>query len=110
MCRGSGRFDYAAEGWQGSRIPEIVGLAGSLDFAKVMYWDYLPDGLQRALLDQGGERALYAYDQNGNRTLATEATGIVDPCNRGQVQFVAVLACGTGPGLPWFPRAGQRWV
>ena len=73
------RFDYTAEGWQASRIPEQVGKAGFLDLGRAMYWDYLPDGLLRALLDQGGERALYAYDQNGNRMLATEATGLVAP-------------------------------
>jgi RHS repeat-associated protein len=73
------RFDYTAEGWQASRLPEQVAKAGFLDFGKSMYWDYLPDGLLRALSDQGGERALYAYDKNGNRTLATEATGLVNP-------------------------------
>ncbi|MFN0027846.1 MAG: LamG-like jellyroll fold domain-containing protein [Acidimicrobiales bacterium] len=71
------RFDYTAEGWQTARIPEIVGKPGFLDYSRAMYWRYLPDGLTGSLLDEAGERAKYSYDANGNRTNATEATGLV---------------------------------
>ncbi len=71
------RFDYTAQGWQTSRIPELVGSVGTLDLSRAMYWQYLPDGLTKALLDEGGERARYSYDADGNQTQATEATGLV---------------------------------
>ncbi len=70
------RFDYSAEGWQTSRIPEVIGQPGVLDLARSMFWDYTPDGLVSALLDDGGERATYDYDANGNLTSAVEATGL----------------------------------
>ncbi len=70
------RFDYTAEGWQTNRIPEIVGQPGVLDLARSMSWDYTTDGLVSALLDDGGERATYDYDANGNLTHALEATGL----------------------------------
>ena len=44
-----------------------------------MSWQYYPDGLLRSLVDQGGERARYLYDANGNRTQALEATGVLNP-------------------------------
>jgi RHS repeat-associated protein len=73
------RFDYSAEGWQASRIPELTTHPGMLDLARAMYWDYHPDGLLHHLRDQGGERASYTYDANGNQTTATEGTGITQP-------------------------------
>lgn len=73
------RFDYTPEGWQSARIPEYTWVAGWLDFSQQMAWDYLPDGLQRGLRDEGEGRALYSYDQNSNRTQAKEASGLVSP-------------------------------
>jgi YD repeat-containing protein len=73
------RFDYTAEGWQASRTAELKTQPGTLDLLHAMYWEYLPDGLLRAHVDQESARALYAYDQNGNRVQALEATGIVAP-------------------------------
>jgi RHS repeat-associated protein len=70
------RYDYTAEGQQTSRIPESVASPGTLDLTRAMYWDYLPDGLTRALLDIGGERVLYTYDADGNQTAASHANGI----------------------------------
>jgi len=73
------RFDYTAEGWQASRVAEFITQPGTLDLLHAMYWEYLPDGLLRAHVDQESARALYSYDANGNRTQALEATGIVSP-------------------------------
>jgi RHS repeat-associated protein len=70
------RYDYIAEGQQTSRIPESAASPGTLDLTRAMYWDYLSDGLLRALLDIGGERVLYSYDGDGNQTMATHANGI----------------------------------
>jgi RHS repeat-associated protein len=70
------RYDYTAEGQQTSRIPESVAAPGTLDLTRAMYWDYLADGLTRALLDIGGERVLYTYDADGNQTAASHANGI----------------------------------
>jgi YD repeat-containing protein len=71
------RFDYTAEGWQTSRVPEVVGQPGVLDGYRAMSWRYTSDGLVRALLDDGGERATYDYDADGNLTHALEATGLI---------------------------------
>jgi len=73
------RFDYTAEGWQASRLAELTTQPGTLDLVHAMYWEYLPDGLVRAHVDQESQRALYSYDANGNRTQALEATGVVSP-------------------------------
>ena len=77
------RFDYTAEGWQSQRIPEKNALAGQLDITRSMFWDYLPDGLLKALRDVGGQRASYAYDANGNRTTINEANGITQAATAG---------------------------
>ena len=73
------RFDYTAEGWQASRAPELTGTAGTIDGTKTMYWDYLPDGLVKTLRDLGGERAIYDYDADGNRTTILDADGLTQP-------------------------------
>lgn len=70
------RFDYSPEGWQTVRTPDTVSAPGTLDTSRTMYWDYLPDGLLKALRDLGGQRASYAYDADGNRTQANEANGL----------------------------------
>ena len=69
-------FDYTAEGWQSVRLPDQISAPGVLDLSKAMYWNYFTDGLLKSLSDQGGERAYYSYDANGNQTSLTEATGI----------------------------------
>ena len=71
------RFDYTAEGWQSTRIPEINGAPGQLNYGRSMYWVYFGDGLLRSLRDEGGEHSKYLYDANGNQTNATEAIGLV---------------------------------
>ncbi len=73
------RFDYTAEGWQAGRVAEQTAQPGTLDLLHAMYWEYLPDGLLRARVDEEAERALYFYDANGNRTQALEATGVLSP-------------------------------
>jgi RHS repeat-associated protein len=70
------RFDYTAEGWQATRTPELATQSGALDYSRAMYWDYYADGLLKSVRDQGGERAYYSYDADGNQTGATEADGI----------------------------------
>jgi YD repeat-containing protein len=69
------RFDYTPEGWQAARTPDLAASPGTLDLGRTMYWDYLPDGLLQALRDLGGQRASYAYDANGNKTVSNEANG-----------------------------------
>jgi RHS repeat-associated protein len=70
------RFDYTPEGWQAARTPDLAASPGTLDLGRTMYWDYLPDGLLQALRDLGGQRASYAYDANGNKTVSNEANGL----------------------------------
>jgi RHS repeat-associated protein len=71
------RFDYTAEGWQMSRIPETVPGSGVLNYGQAMYWKYLADGLLESLVDPQSQRARYAYDANGQRIQAHEGTGLV---------------------------------
>ncbi|MFN0154524.1 MAG: RHS repeat domain-containing protein [Gaiella sp.] len=73
------RYEYAAEGWQTVRVPETAQGSTVLDTTKWMSWQHTPDGLSRALSDIGGQRAIYAYDANGNRLTATEADGLIVP-------------------------------
>lgn len=70
------RFDYTAEGWQAWRLPETAEGTGVADYARMMFWDYYPDGLLRAERDLAGQRASFGYDASGNRTSAAEAQSI----------------------------------
>ena len=70
------RYDYTPEGWQSARWPDGTGTPGIIDYTRSMYTDYFPDGLESAARDLNGQRELFAYDQDGNQTLAIEAAGI----------------------------------
>ena len=70
------RYEYTAEGWQSLRSPETAVGSGVIDSAKLMAWRYLSDGLLKEQSDEAGQRASFVYDANGNRTSATEASGL----------------------------------
>jgi RHS repeat-associated protein len=78
------RYDYTAEGWQAWRLPETAEGTGVADYGRMMFWEYLPDGLLKAERDLAGQRSSYAYDPNGNRTGASEAQSIA-----GEVMTIA---------------------
>ena len=63
-------------GQQSARWPDGTGTPGIVDYTRSMYTDYFPDGLESAARDLNGQRELFAYDQDGNQTLAIEAAGI----------------------------------
>jgi RHS repeat-associated protein len=61
-------FDYLAQGWQSSRIPDDT--SGNLDPGHSMSWTYFLDGLVKTRTDQDGHVATFAYDADGNLTTA----------------------------------------
>lgn len=67
-------YDYTAEGWQRSRIPETAG--GDLKLSEEVRWTYYPDGLVKEHKDRGGQATTYGYDANNNLTLATDGSGL----------------------------------
>ncbi len=69
------RYDYTAEGWQSVRWPEFADAIGTIDYAKAMYWDFLPDGLVSSIRDEGGLRERNTYDANGNQTASIAGSG-----------------------------------
>jgi len=55
---------------------DILVSSGSLDYSRWMASGYTVDGLLAELRDEGGQRAIYTYDADGNRTTAAEAQGL----------------------------------
>jgi RHS repeat-associated protein len=70
-------FDYTAQGWQATRIPERP--SGGLDTSLQQSWVYYPDGKTASYTDQGGQSSAYHYDADNNLTYATEAHGLTTP-------------------------------
>ena len=70
-------FDYTAQGWQTTRIPENP--SGGLDTALEQNWTYYPDGKTATYTDQGGQASTYHYDADNNLTYATTAHGLTGP-------------------------------
>lgn len=70
------RYDYTAEGWQSSSVPETTVGSGVLDSTRLMLWRHLPDGKLREQVDASGLRATFTYDADGNELTATAALGM----------------------------------
>jgi RHS repeat-associated protein len=70
-------FDYTAQGWQTSRIPE--NSSGGLDTSLQQSWTYYPDGKTASYTDQGGQGSTYHYDADNNLTYAKTAHGLTGP-------------------------------
>jgi RHS repeat-associated protein len=70
------RYDYRAEGWQLWRLPETAEGTGTAYYARMMLWEYYPDGLLKGERDLAGQRSSYLYDPNGNQTSASQAQSI----------------------------------
>jgi RHS repeat-associated protein len=70
-------FDYTAQGWQLSRIPE--NSSGGLDTSLQQSWTYYPDGKTATYTDQGGQASAYHYDADNNLTYAKTAHGLTGP-------------------------------
>ncbi len=70
-------FDYTAQGWQLSRIPENA--SGGLDTGLQQSWTYYPDGQTASYTDQGGQASAYHYDADNNLTYAKTAHGLTGP-------------------------------
>jgi RHS repeat-associated protein len=71
------RFDYLAQGWQSSRIPDHVD--GTPDNGHSMSWTYFLDGLVKTRQDQDGHVATFAYDADGNLTTANSTVKTPSP-------------------------------
>ncbi|TME54491.1 MAG: RHS repeat protein [Chloroflexi bacterium] len=70
-------FDYVAQGWQSSRVPEDA--SGNLDTSHQMFTYYLADGQVLKKTDIHGDPTTYIYDLNDQMTSADSAGGIYDP-------------------------------
>ncbi len=70
-------FDYTAQGWQASRIPETS--SGALDNSQRQDWTYYPDGKSATYTDQGGQASSYHYDADNNLSYAKTAHGLTGP-------------------------------
>jgi RHS repeat-associated protein len=73
------RFDYAAPGWQTSRVPERKDQPGVLNEDRRMSWEFFNDGQLRSRKDQGGQPSTYTYDANDKLVKALDAAGVTDP-------------------------------
>ncbi|HYZ75915.1 MAG TPA: RHS repeat-associated core domain-containing protein [Gaiellaceae bacterium] len=62
-------YDYAAEGWQTSRVPEDG--SGNLDNGHSMAWTYYQDGLLQRRTDRDAHVSTFAYDADNNLTSGT---------------------------------------
>jgi RHS repeat-associated protein len=69
-------FDYTAEGWQDSRIPEASG--GGLDTTLAMSWDHYEDGQVRRATDRDGQVVDFSYDAHNNLVKSEDSSGVHD--------------------------------
>jgi YD repeat-containing protein len=72
-------FDYTAQGWQASRVPERKAAPGTSDMTQKMTWEYFADGQLKSRTDNGGQPNTFRYDVNDNLVQAADATGLTDP-------------------------------
>ncbi|MFB9236170.1 Ig-like domain-containing protein [Plantactinospora siamensis] len=64
-------YDYRAEGWQLSRVPDQKSAPGSPDNTQKMGWEYYDDGQVKARTDVQDQRSEYGYDANNNLLTGT---------------------------------------
>ncbi len=75
-------FDYTAEGWQQSRVPNKLAV-DELDLSQELRWSYYADGQLQRATDRKGLGSTYRYDANNNLTKADEGQGVVSPDEAG---------------------------
>ncbi|HZN71745.1 MAG TPA: Ig-like domain-containing protein [Micromonosporaceae bacterium] len=69
-------FDYAAQGLQTRRTPQLEGQSNVRDGHREMFWSYYDDGMLKERRDRDGNPSAYRYDANNNLTFALDASGV----------------------------------
>jgi RHS repeat-associated protein len=72
------RYDYAAQGFQIERMPELKNAPGQPNTGRRTIWEYFDDGQLKSRKDEQGQPSTYSYDGNNNLTVAIDASGLSD--------------------------------